>query len=261
MPPISPISTWNQRRTPTLRATKGKCFFVAEGANTEFWYLKSLARRLAKQDLPRLVEMVPVERTGSDQNKSHPRSLVRQAKEIRDDPDSRFGFDPASDRVVIVFDADVYRQDNEAYLGDLSEIESVAQAAVTNPSFELFLLLHKPGSLNADILPHERKILENAHYPGGRRRYISGLASEALGVNLKKNFGAVAALADDFRNAIAQEALLNQDPALAMGRLTSNVALVIKSLIEEDFPDGPASPSVPHSPEAGQERGAGKGSS
>lgn len=245
MPPISPIGTWNQRRTPVPRSPKGKCFFVAEGANTEFWYLKSLARRLAKRDLPRLVEMVTVERTGSDQNSSHPRALVRQAREIREDPDSRFGFDPASDRVVIVFDADVYKRDDEAYLSDLLEIESVAQAAVTNPSFELFLLLHKPGSLEADILPHEREILENAHYPGGRKRYISGLANEVLGVNLKKNLGAVGAVAGDLRNAIAQEALLNQDPKLAMGRLTSNVALVIKNLIEEDLPDVPDSPTAP----------------
>lgn len=93
MSPLLPLDTWSARAIRPEVAPKSKCFLVGEGANTEYWYLESLAERLAKMNVPELIELKPVKRTGDDRNQSAPRSLLEQAKRIRADEDGEFGFD------------------------------------------------------------------------------------------------------------------------------------------------------------------------
>ena len=47
----------------------------------------------------------------------------------------------------MLFDADVYKGDSERYASDFSMFSGVAEVAVTNPSFELYLLLHLDDAL------------------------------------------------------------------------------------------------------------------
>ena len=230
MSPLLPLDTWSTRAVRAERAPKSKCFLVGEGANTEYWYLESLAERLAKMDIPELIELKPVERTGDDRNQSAPRSLLAQARRIREDEDGEFGFDETADRIVVLFDLDVYKGDAKLYSADLEGFDGVAQVAVTNPSFELFLLLHADDALNRVILPNEEEILRNAYF--GRRRFVEKLACDELGMNVKRN-RAVGKLAYRFEIAARAEAALNQDPVIAIGALTSNVAASITEVIRE----------------------------
>lgn len=231
MPPLIPLDTWNIRDEAPRRKPKGRCFIIAEGANTEYWYLSHLAKLLAKRNLPELVEMRPVERTEDDRNKSHPHALYKQASEIRYDEEGKYGFDPETDRIVVVYDLDVYKGDEAGYKADLAEIAEVADVAVTNPSFELFLLLHVEDAYERYISPHAQEILENAYAPNTHRRYISKLANDILHINVKKNQRA-ALLAEDFELAAAQERNLNQNPAIAMNNLSSNVGKTILEIID-----------------------------
>lgn len=230
MSPLLPLSTWSTRAARPEIAPKSKCFFVGEGANTEYWYLESLAERLAKMNVPELIELKPVKRTGDDRNQSAPRSLLEQAKRIRADEDGEFGFDEATDRIVVLFDVDAYKGDAALYESDLERFEGIAQVAVTNPSFELFLLLHLDGALERVILPNEWEILQNGYI--GRRRFVEKLASDELGINVKRN-RAIGELADKFEVAARAESMLNQDPTKAIGRLTSNVAASINAVIKD----------------------------
>ena len=232
MPPIIAMGTWNERGASAPLKPKSRCFVVAEGANTEYWYLSNLATMLSKRNLPERIEIVPIRRTGDDRNKSHPRALIEQAKKIQDDVDGSFGFERDIDRIVAVFDADVYKGDASRYVADLAEFDGVAQVAVTNPSFELFLVLHVEGAVERYLVPHREEILANGYYEGTRRRFISKLANDVLGMNTKSNRD-VARLAESFDVAARQERLLNQDPRSAMNDLTSNIALTIEGLIEE----------------------------
>ncbi len=227
MPPLNSLETWSVRSARGGRKPKSKCFFIGEGPNTEYWYLKSLAVRLAKMNAPELIELRPVERTGNERNQSAPRKLLEQAQLIRSDSEA-FGFDPEADRIVVFFDADVYKGDSELYVSDLDMFSGVAEVAVTNPSSELYLLLHLDDALERYILPNEGEILGNGYV--GRRRYVEKLASDVLGFNVKRN-EKVGELARRFGFAVMNERALNQDPSQSIGRLTSNVGARIMEVM------------------------------
>lgn len=143
-----------------------------------------------------------------------------------------FGFDKDVDRIVVVFDVDIYKGDERAYMEALAQFDGVAEVAVTNPGFELFLLLHVPNSYEDLIAPHEDELIANARAESGHRRLVSELANKACGMNLKSNPG-VARLSEEFDVAAKQEPMLNQSAKDAMGKLTSNVAKVICALVED----------------------------
>ncbi len=227
MPPLNSLDTWSMRSSVGSRKPKSKCFFVGEGPNTEYWYLESLAVLLAKIDAPELIELRPVERTGDEKNQSAPRKLLEQACQIRDDAEA-FGFVPEMDRIVVFFDADVYKGDSKLYALDLAKFSGVAEVAVTNPSFELYLLLHLDDALENYIVPNKDEILGNGYV--GRRRYVEKLASDALGFNVKRN-ERVGELAQRFGVAVMNERELNQNPLKAIGQLTSNVGACIMEVV------------------------------
>lgn len=228
MAPLNSLDTWAVRSSSGSRRPKSRCFFIGEGPNTEFWYLSGLAERLARMDVPELIELRTVERTGDEKGQSAPVKLLDYARAVRDDPEGRFGFDPDTDSVVVFFDADVYKGDEESYLRMLGRFEGVADVAVTYPSFELFLLLHLDGAFDDVIAPNEAEIVANGYV--NRRRFVEALASERLGVNVKRN-SAVGGLSGRFGAAASAEPLLNQNPAKAVGRLTSNVAARVLEVV------------------------------
>lgn len=228
MAPLNSLGTWAVRSSGGRRRPKSRCFFIGEGPNTEFWYLSGLAERLARMDVPELIELRTVERTGDEKGQSAPVKLLDHARAVREDPEGRFGFDPDTDSVVVFFDADIYKGDEEGYLRVLGRFEGVADVAVTYPSFELFLLLHLEGAYEEVIAPNEAEIVANGYV--NRRRFVEVLASEKLGVNVKRN-SAVGDLCERFGAAASAEPLLNQNPAKAVGRLTSNVAARVLEVV------------------------------
>ena len=228
MAPLNSLDTWAVRSSSGTRRSKSRCFFIGEGPNTEFWYLSGLAERLARMDVPELIELRTVERTGDEKGQSAPVKLLDHARAVREDPEGRFGFDPDTDSVVVFFDADIYKGDEEGYLRVLGRFEGVADVAVTYPSFELFLLLHLEGAYEEVIAPNEAEIVANGYV--NRRRFVEVLASEKLGVNVKRN-SAVGDLCERFGAAASAEPLLNQNPAKAVGRLTSNVAARVLEVV------------------------------
>ena len=230
MPPLLDRSSWNLRDESAGRKPKGRCFLIAEGANTEFWYLERLSAVLAKRNLPKRIDMVPIERTDGDMNKSSPRALLDQVRCVRED--ERFGFDESIDFVVVVFDTDIYQRNPKQYIHDLQELCRVARVAVTSPSFELFLLLHLEDSFESIIEPHAEEILKNGHWPGSHRRYVDVLVSKTFNMNPKTN-RRIADLAEQFDIAAKQEVHLNQDSERALYCLTSNIAKTIVDIITE----------------------------
>lgn len=105
--------------------------------------------------------------------------------------------------------------------------ESQDILAVTNPSFELFLLLHYEGALESDILPNAPAILENAKE--GNQTFVYRLLLNRSGMNSKKN-PQIGTLAENIETAILQEKGLNQDVGQCHGQLTSNIGKVISDI-------------------------------
>lgn len=233
MPPLNSLDTWSSRNEWKVEKPKSKCFLIGEGANTEYWYFDSLATRLAKEGKPELIELKPVERTEREKNQSSPRKLLEHAVAVINGRANGGEFIKDTDRVVVVFDVDVFKDDPDGYATLLADFRAARiEVAVTYPSFELYLMLHKRGALEATILPHRQEIEENGHAPGSRRRFIEKLASDELGMNPKTNHH-IGDLAANFETALVAETKLNQNPDLAVGRLTSNVAKTIKGVIED----------------------------
>ena len=227
MPPLNPIDTWSERSYASIKLPKAKWFIVVEGSNTEYWYFEELAHMLSRRNLPRLIELVPVKRDGAEQDQSSPRKLAEHVRAVRKDEDGRFGFDAKSDRVVMVFDVDIYKGRMQEYQSDLDAFQKDAIVAVTYPSFELFLLLHKEGAVKELILPNKESIQANSYAPNSRRRFVEKLASDALGFNAKKNAAGVRGVVQNYRIAVEAEKGLNQNPENAVEQITSNVGAVI----------------------------------
>lgn len=230
MPPLNALDTWSVRNESKNRQPKSKCFIIGEGAHTEYKYLKALSLRLAKQGIPKLIEIKPVRRSGLERNHSAPQRLRDQAISIREDKDNEFDFEKGSDQVVVIFDADIFKGKAEQLDAILASFEGIAIPALTNPCFELFLLLHKENAVQDIILPNAEALFENGAFEG-KRRFADKLVSDTFGINPKS--GHVDKLSERFELAAEAEKALNQDLSHASEILTSNVGFVLSGIIYE----------------------------
>ena len=134
--------------------------------------------------------------------------------------------------MIIVFDADIYKTKSEVYKSILELAGEENILAVSNPSFELFLLLHYVNSVNDIIFPEKVQILENKKE--GKRRYITKRFTDISGMNPKEN-AAIGDLAIHIDTAIEQEKLLNEDITNAIGLITCNIGKVIEDIRKDSI--------------------------
>ena len=221
-------SSWNRRQTdgePQIEPLR-KYFFICEGANTETVYFRKLIDLRKELGIHPLIDLALLEKTGEDRNLSYAKNLVSFAfKQKEKEP-----FDRERDKMVIVFDADIFEEKAQGYEELIQTIEKNDLAAVSNPSFELFLLLHLENSYERCIEGHEQEFFAKGEHGGYRHAYETLRA--LTGMNSKKN-PQIGELASDVKNAIAQEKRINEDIHHCRGRLTCNVAAVIESIINE----------------------------
>ena len=229
---IEEYSNWNQRASDSdvEQEPYRKYVFICEGKNTEVWYFKRLIDLRKELGIHPLIDLRLWEKKDKDVSLSAPIRLISFANEQKQH--QCFAFDSAFDKLVIVFDADVFkRKPPEAYYELLESCESDNIFAVTYPSFELFLLLHINDAYNNIILPNQQALLENKKI--GKRRFADLLLRRVTGINGKKNKEGVADLANHVCTAISQEKLLNQDINQCLGRLTSNIAKIIDDIFHD----------------------------
>jgi len=228
MAPIRNYSGWNQRAADNQEPIEPyqKFFFICEGANTEVFYFKELINLRKQLGIHPLIDVCLLEKTDEDQNLSNPKRLLEFAEEQKSNPD--ISFDREHDRMIVVIDADIYQRKPEDYPKILEMAKDYSDVlAVTNPAFELFLLLHYENSYKTDIVPNTAQILENRKV--NNRRFISQLFSQRSGMNSKTN-SAVGKLAANIDIAILQEQNLNQDVEDCINKLTSNIGKVISDI-------------------------------
>ena len=102
---------------------------------------------------------------------------------------------------------------------------------VTNPSFELFLLLHFDGSFEQDILGNEEEYLKEENL--SKKGYVYQKLFKKTKMNSRKN-PKIGELANNIFIAIKQEKLINQDIECCKGRLTSNIGKIVESIIKDE---------------------------
>ena len=227
MPAMRCYTNWNKRPSDMGQQIEPfrKYFFICEGENTEVWYFRRIIDRRKELGIHPLIDIRLMEKTEEDETLSNPKRLFEFARRERRALASEY--DDKHDCMVIVFDVDIYAKKPNEYKKIL-ELGKEFILAVTNPSFELFLLLHFENSYEKNIAPKEKELLENAKI-SNKRRFADKYFAEISGMNPKEN-PKIAELVDCLDIAIEQEKKLNQDIRYAVGNLTSNIGAIIQRI-------------------------------
>ncbi len=224
MAPVRSYTNWNSRSTDNVeqREPYRKYFFICEGANTETWYFRKLIDIRKSLNIHPLIDIRLLEKTEEDKDISFPRKLIAFAKSQKENEE--ISFDKERDKMIVVFDADIFEEKVQDYdeVVALGEPENIL--AVSNPAFELFLLLHFENAYEQDIKPNEEKIIKNEK--DGNQTFIYKLLLARTGVNPKKN-SAIGELAKNVDIAIAQEKKINEDIHKCKGEVTCNIGEII----------------------------------
>ncbi len=232
MAPIRCYTDWNKRPSDHEEEIEPfrKYIFICEGANTEPWYFHRLIDMRKQLNIHPMIDIRLWERTEEEKNISAPVRLIRFAEEKKHD--KSLDFDPQHDKMVVIFDADIFEFRNPDYDRIVADGEKANIIGVTNPSFELFLLLHLDDAYERLIRPHEEELLENKKI--GSQRYIQSFLRQECGMNPKRN-EEIGGLAENVLHAIQEEKHLNQDIHKCHGQLTSNIGAIIETIMNDEL--------------------------
>lgn len=228
--PVHTYTNWNSRPSDNEEQIEPfrKYFFICEGANTETFYFKRLIDLRKELGIHPLIDIRLWEKTDEDKNLSFAKNLVVFAEKQKTIPDN--DFDPERDKMVIVFDGDIFEEKVQGYDELIAQIEKTDIAAVSNPGFELYLLLHIDGGYEQRIKGHEQEYLTMDEK--GSYSYAYNVLLELTGMNAKKN-GKIGNLADNVLMAIEQEKKINQDIHDIKGKVSCNIGKIIETIINE----------------------------
>lgn len=209
MAPVRSYTNWNSRTTDEEEQIEPyrKYFFICEGANTETWYFKKLIDIRKELNIHPLIDIRLLEKTEGDRDISFPR------------------------RLIVVFDGDIFEEKVLDYDELVAEGEKNNILAVSNPAFELFLLLHYENSYEDDIEPNAEQIIQNEK--DGHQTFIYKLLLARTGINPKKN-SAIGELAKNIEIAIEQEKKINEDIHQCKGQITCNIGRIIDDIRNDD---------------------------
>lgn len=228
--PVHTYTNWNSRPSDNEEQIEPfrKYFFICEGANTETFYFKRLIDLRKQLGIHPLIDIRLWEKTDEDRNLSFAKNLADFAESQKNIPDN--DFDPDRDKMVIVFDGDIFEEKVQGYDELITSIEEKDIAAVTNPGFELFLILHVDESFEKYIKGHEAEFLSVDEK--GKYSHAYNILHELTGMNAKTN-PRIGELADNVLIAITQEKQINQDIHQLKGNVSSNIGKIIEDIIKE----------------------------
>lgn len=228
--PVHTYTNWNSRPSDHEEQIEPyrKYYFICEGANTEPFYFKRLIDLRKQLGIHPLIDIRLWEKTEEDRNISFAKNLVAFAEKQKQNPEN--DFDPERDKMIIVFDGDIFEEKVQGYEELISMIEENDIAAVTNPCFELFLILHIQGSYEQYIKDHEIEFMSVDDV--GRYSHAKYVLHELTDMNSKKN-PEIGKLADNVFIAIDQEKHINQDIHSLKGKVSSNIGKIIEEIINE----------------------------
>lgn len=231
MAPVKSYTNWNSRATDEKEQIEPyrKYFFICEGANTETWYFKKLIDIRKSLNIHPLIDIRLLEKTEEDRDISFPRKLIAFAESQKDNKE--IAFDKERDKMIVVFDADIFEAKVQDYDDVIAEGEKNNILAVSNPAFELFLLLHFENSYEQEILPNQQKIIKNEKE--GNQTFIYKLLLSKTGINSKKN-SQIGELAEKVDIAIMQEKKMNEDIHDCKGKITCNIGKIIESIRNDE---------------------------
>lgn len=213
-----------------------KIFLLYEGANTEKYLINPL---LSSNTIVASTNIVfkAINKEKNDSGITDPFSLIKYAKHIIQKEISCRNFISGRDKIMIVFDLDVLKND-QTKMNELLKMRTNDMIlCYTNPSIELFMLLTIANGYETIVAPNSSEIIKN-NYDENGDRYVYGLLKKSI-PELKDtkrekdiDFSYVISNID---KAFYQENFINSRLTNAANRLTSNIAHVITKISKNDF--------------------------
>lgn len=227
MAPVRSYGNWDIRKSDQEPAVDPYCkyYFIAEGANTEKFYFEKLIDERKRLGFKDTIDIRFLEKTEDDRHISYPAHLIKYAERLK--KTGEIEFDDKQDKMVVIFDADIFEKKVRNFQELLRDKSISSIYAITNPAFELFLLLHIENSFEEIIGPNYSLILENQKVQG--KTPVYNILLEKTGMNAKHNPD-IGNLALKIDVAIEQEKKINQDISDCKGKLTSNIAQIISGI-------------------------------
>lgn len=232
MAPLRQYTNWNKRDYDKEEKIEPyrKYYFICEGQNTEKYYFQRLIDLRKQLNISPSIDIIFLEKTGEHIGCSNPKSLIELADDfIENNIDE---FDIEFDKIILVFDLDIYENDDSEFQKIIEYTNEKGYVlAVTNPSFELFLMLHKENSLNEIIIPNEQDIIKNSWVVKNntKKRFINDLFYNTFQFDPKSS-DKVGDFVENVAIAISQEQRINNDYTNSHNRLTSNIGKIIENI-------------------------------
>lgn len=230
MAPSRMYPEWNKRQTDKLerRDLNRRYYIICEGTNTEVWYFKKLIDCKKQLNIKPLVDLRLLEKTEEDATNSNPKKLIEFA--IKEKNKKGNHFLKGHDKTVVVFDLDIFSGYDELnrvlVCGEEDDI-----FAISNPCFELFLLLHYMDAYKLYVAPNYEEILANKKI-NKHTRYLTRLLSDVSGMNPKTN-KKIGDLAENVVVAIEEGRNINTSMDNCLEELTCNIGHIIEELIRD----------------------------
>lgn len=134
-------------------------------------------------------------------------------------------YDKERDKFLIILDRD--KGDFLNYQEFIDEFKDDFLLGITNPCFELWLLLHMENSVDNIINPDYQKILQNSKI-SNNHTFISKIISDEYHMNPKRGMN-FSKFKKDVLYAIEQEKKLDQDLYSLENKVGSNIGKIIET--------------------------------
>lgn len=230
MSPLRESSSWTSRYKQgedVIIKPLRRYYLIFEGAHTEVKYFEGIDDNKKSLGINNSIELVLLHKDGEIENYSSPKNLLMLVNQKKDQLKTDTKYDEEIDRFVIVFDRDSFKTADD-YLEYINLATQGNILAVTNPCFELWLLLHFNNSVEDHIKYNSDKILKNKRV-SNNHTFLSDLFSKVSGMNSKSNLK-FEKLKDSVDNAISQEKLLTQEIELISKEIGSNIGVLLEEL-------------------------------
>lgn len=231
MSPLREFSSWTLRHKEDIVIDPLRRYYlIFEGSHTEVKYFEGLNENRKLLGINSLIEIVILHKDGEIESYSHPKRLYDLINHKKEQLKRDGKYDEEIDKFVIIFDRDSYSTAEE-------NLEFISLAGkdnilgVTNPCFELWLILHCDNSLEEHILKNKQEILENRKV-SNNHTFTSHLFSNIFKMNSKSNLN-FELLKNRVNIAIIQEKKLPQKNEVIAHKIGSNIGVLLEEMRQD----------------------------
>ncbi len=232
-------STKKRHLEEVYREPNKKIFIVCEGRRTEVKYFEGIRDNAKELGISDLLKVVILDKDAESRGTSDPEGLIKLANETKrkfrcnEEPmynkfeieyEESGIYDKKRDKFLMVIDRD--RESFTNYQEFIDEFKDEFILGITNPCFELWLLLHIEDSVENIINPKYKEILKNAKV-SANHTFISNIVSNELHMNTKTGMK-FSKFKDKVHYAIKQEKNLEQGLYQLENAVGSNIGRIIE---------------------------------